>query len=466
MEGMVAPDVAVEEESEEAAMEIAGTTWTWEEPVLTIVRGSKRKLSDEEDDQPEGEGGANRVVKELPERFKKYYRLEEPDFDEITEVAEAEGESLEICCRQSSACARLPPFTSVADFENHYVDAHMNACSQCKRILSTPRLLHLHLQEVHDSFFIALANTKDSYECTVEGCMRKFTGPFQRREHLIKKHKFPIEFEFERVILGAEPWRSKVRRSEITERNARETTPSSSDIATEVTVDNTDVDARRRRKAQGKKNKKKTESTSISGEDMSTTPIPTPASASGSASTSASASSSMDVDDLVKSMTSLNLVPRQIRFGRSTTNTGFSPSTQPRKSLELDKPTILTANPSASNSTPSASVMRPTTTQTPEKPPLIGGMAGSRKPISHKHGPITKAGVWTYEHIQRVYRDRIPELSKTKEKQFKDQGKAMAYARRKAKRAAARAAAGMDVDGSVVGDDDDMVSEGTVEMDV
>ena len=38
-------------------------------------------------------------------------------------------------------------------YEEHYAAAHVNVCSVCHRKMPTCRLLSLHVQEAHDSFF-------------------------------------------------------------------------------------------------------------------------------------------------------------------------------------------------------------------------------------------------------------------------------------------------------------------------
>lgn len=58
------------------------------------------------------------------------------------------------------------------------------------------RLLSLHVQEAHDSFFREMAKREPMYECLVEGCSKKFKGDFQRFWHLVNVHHFPKTFRF------------------------------------------------------------------------------------------------------------------------------------------------------------------------------------------------------------------------------------------------------------------------------
>lgn len=57
---------------------------------------------------------------------------------------------------------------SLLDFENHYNATHRYSCSQCKKVLPSPHLLDLHIQEKHDSFFAVMALKKPSV------CKKKF----------------------------------------------------------------------------------------------------------------------------------------------------------------------------------------------------------------------------------------------------------------------------------------------------
>jgi hypothetical protein len=90
---------------------------------------------------------------------------------------------------------------TIAEYEEHYHQQHENVCSQCNRILPTKHILHLHLLEVHDSYFKVLAEREHSYECFVDDCTRKSQTPKSRIRHLIQIHKYPGSFEFD-VVKG------------------------------------------------------------------------------------------------------------------------------------------------------------------------------------------------------------------------------------------------------------------------
>ncbi|KAI8620128.1 hypothetical protein BC830DRAFT_1059629, partial [Chytriomyces sp. MP71] len=106
-----------------------------------------------------------------------------------------------ITCSLAVACAALAPFTSRAAYKLHCRTAHSNQCTTCKRILPTRKLLDLHIAEIHDAYFRVLAEKDNAYECFVDGCQRKCSGPFKRKLHLMDKHQFPASFNFH-VILG------------------------------------------------------------------------------------------------------------------------------------------------------------------------------------------------------------------------------------------------------------------------
>ncbi|XP_045454167.1 protein lethal(2)k10201 [Melitaea cinxia] len=87
--------------------------------------------------------------------------------------------------------------TNLLDFENHYNSSHRYSCSQCKKVLPSPHLLDLHIQEKHDSFFAVMAAKKPSYSCYTEECKEKFMTAEDRLNHCVKTHKLPKDFRFD-----------------------------------------------------------------------------------------------------------------------------------------------------------------------------------------------------------------------------------------------------------------------------
>lgn len=112
----------------------------------------------------------------------------------------------------------LPPhkgsisFSSFEDYEVHYLQAHVNRCSECGRNFPTERFLNLHIEENHDSFISARrARGEKTYGCFVEGCDRKCLTPQKRRMHLIDKHMFPRTYNFYIVNDGIDKQSSMLR---------------------------------------------------------------------------------------------------------------------------------------------------------------------------------------------------------------------------------------------------------------
>lgn len=64
----------------------------------------------------------------------------------------------------------LPPhresltFANHEDYENHYLQAHVNRCVECGKNFPTPYFLNIHIEENHDSLILAL---RDRGEKTV-----------------------------------------------------------------------------------------------------------------------------------------------------------------------------------------------------------------------------------------------------------------------------------------------------------
>jgi hypothetical protein len=87
--------------------------------------------------------------------------------------------------------------SSVHDYELHYQAAHINNCSVCRRVFPSSRLLSIHLDEAHSSFFAVMsARGESNFLCLVEGCPRTFKGDFQRQRHLIDFHRWPSTLSF------------------------------------------------------------------------------------------------------------------------------------------------------------------------------------------------------------------------------------------------------------------------------
>ncbi|XP_068579436.1 zinc finger protein 511 isoform X1 [Cebidichthys violaceus] len=96
-----------------------------------------------------------------------------------------------------SGCSAV--FSSLEEYEHHYNSLHRHVCCSCRRSLPSARLLDIHLQEWHDSLFTILAQRQDMYQCLVEGCGQKFRTSKHRKDHLIRIHKYPPDFRFDKT---------------------------------------------------------------------------------------------------------------------------------------------------------------------------------------------------------------------------------------------------------------------------
>ncbi|XP_070772494.1 zinc finger protein 511 [Enoplosus armatus] len=96
-----------------------------------------------------------------------------------------------------SGCSAV--FSTLEEYEHHYNSLHRHVCCSCRRSLPSARLLDIHIQEWHDSLFTILAQRQDMYQCLVEGCGLKFRTSKHRKDHLIKIHKYPPDFRFDKT---------------------------------------------------------------------------------------------------------------------------------------------------------------------------------------------------------------------------------------------------------------------------
>ena len=86
-------------------------------------------------------------------------------------------------------------FDSLADCDAHYEESHIFQCFECFTILPTAKLLDLHLEEAHDSFFAAAVERgKAKFSCLV--CDEAFDSIQNRKNHLVAIHRYPKWFRF------------------------------------------------------------------------------------------------------------------------------------------------------------------------------------------------------------------------------------------------------------------------------
>ncbi|XP_054654758.1 zinc finger protein 511 [Dunckerocampus dactyliophorus] len=120
--------------------------------------------------------------------------------------------------------------STLEEYEHHYNSLHRHVCCSCRRSMPTARLLDIHIQEWHDSLFIVLAQRQDMYQCLVEGCEHKFRTSTLRKDHLVRIHKYPPDFRFDK------PKRHK-RLQETKQQQQMDTSMEVADDVTEVLCD-------------------------------------------------------------------------------------------------------------------------------------------------------------------------------------------------------------------------------------
>ncbi|KAJ5795087.1 Zinc finger C2H2 [Penicillium paradoxum] len=180
----------------------------------------------------------------------------------------------------------LPPhretlsFASYEEYEVHYLQSHVNRCSECSRNFPTGLLLNLHIEENHDPLAAARrARGEKTYGCFIENCERKCSTPQKRRLHLIDKHMFPKSYNFYIVNDGIDQQTSMLRPMHSGRRR----------ISTSSALE-----GRLRRRS------------SVSQSNPSTSAI-----------SEKKPSDEMDVDELAKSMSALKFVPASVTRNRS-----------------------------------------------------------------------------------------------------------------------------------------------------
>ncbi|XP_074086932.1 zinc finger protein 511-like [Macrotis lagotis] len=88
-------------------------------------------------------------------------------------------------------------FSGLDAFEHHYRTLHTHVCSVCRRAFPSARLLDVHVLEWHDSLFQLLAERRRMLQCLVEGCADTFGSSRERKEHLVRAHRYPPDFRFD-----------------------------------------------------------------------------------------------------------------------------------------------------------------------------------------------------------------------------------------------------------------------------
>eukprot|EP01084_Bolivina_argentea_P035360 65598_1 len=103
---------------------------------------------------------------------------------------EIEGDVDGYKCRIQGCGAILKTTLGLAE---HRESFHRYRCASCGAVMSTARLLDLHLLECHDSLFAVRAERQPMYACFIEGCPKMCNHSRGRRLHLEAKHGLSAE---------------------------------------------------------------------------------------------------------------------------------------------------------------------------------------------------------------------------------------------------------------------------------
>uniref|UniRef100_A0A4X2KWQ1 C2H2-type domain-containing protein n=1 Tax=Vombatus ursinus TaxID=29139 RepID=A0A4X2KWQ1_VOMUR len=122
-------------------------------------------------------------------------------------------------------------FGSLEAYEHHYRSLHTHVCSVCRRSFPSAHLLDVHILEWHDSLFQLLAERQSMHRCLVEGCPDRFRGSRERKEHLVRAHRYPPDFRFDqpRKAAGA-PGAAAVEAMEVCPGEAPPPPPTASSV--------------------------------------------------------------------------------------------------------------------------------------------------------------------------------------------------------------------------------------------
>ncbi|KAI4731545.1 hypothetical protein E4T49_00424 [Aureobasidium sp. EXF-10728] len=113
-------------------------------------------------------------------------------------------------------CA-LPPhhpikFATYNEYEIHYHKSHVFRCLECAKNFPTDHFLSLHIAESHDPLNrVKRDRGEKTYHCFVEDCEKVCSTPQKRRMHLVDKHMFPRNYDFQIVNHGSENRTSLLR---------------------------------------------------------------------------------------------------------------------------------------------------------------------------------------------------------------------------------------------------------------
>ncbi|CAK9440179.1 uncharacterized protein LODBEIA_P42790 [Lodderomyces beijingensis] len=85
--------------------------------------------------------------------------------------------------------------------ESHIIMAHQNSCTACDKVFPSEHILYLHIDEVHNPILELKRKSRGvkTFRCFVETCDAQFHNHYERRLHLIQKHKYPHDYPFVQI---------------------------------------------------------------------------------------------------------------------------------------------------------------------------------------------------------------------------------------------------------------------------
>ena len=119
---------------------------------------------------------------------------------------------------ECESCGEI--FSEWVAYELHYAARHTHQCALCDKTFTTERLLSIHVEERHDTYFAARLAAREQrrgaggeereklLRCLAAECPENFATRRARRRHMIRDHCFPENFQ----ISGIEDGKERLKR--------------------------------------------------------------------------------------------------------------------------------------------------------------------------------------------------------------------------------------------------------------
>jgi hypothetical protein len=240
----------------------------------------------------------------------KYASIEPPDHDESTMRCALNHKPL--------------TFNTYEEYEVHYQQCHTNRCQQCHRNFPSAHFLELHIAESHDPITAAKRDAGEkTYACFVEGC-EKVCGEWKkRRAHLVDKHGFPKNYDFLVIEHGIDGRRSLLRAG-VDEQGHRKSSRERGRSLSSVTETTPSTDATSVSGSYSEGPAEEGRSAAISSSATRASDSHGKKEATESTETNPSEDTKSTVNELTSAMSSLNMVPRSVTFGRRKGRAGLA----------------------------------------------------------------------------------------------------------------------------------------------